>query len=251
MRFRVGRLGDELIAEWIGVARLVASRDGTRRDLVFEDHVPSAERRKLERGDVRLLLRQLAGEISLHGSAVTVGGRAVVMLGTSGRGKSTLAAALCRRGAELLADDAVGLTFTATSVDVEPAETDHWLDETSQAALQLLDPTTSSPSAKRPIAARTSRTAVAAAAIFELRWAPDGPPRAMRRRGVEALASVLPHVARFVLDSPRHQRTELEHLERLVREVPVYVLERPRSFDLLTEGIDIIDTLCFKETGES
>lgn len=249
--FRVGRIGDDLIAEWVGVARLIARRDGTHHELVFADHVPAAERRKLERGDVRMLLRQLTGQISLHGSAVSIGGRAVVMLGTSGRGKSTLAAALCRTGADLLADDAVGLTFTTTSVDVEPTETDHWLDELSRGAVGLVEEPTFAATPKRPIAARAALTTVPAVAIVELRWTRDGQPRATRRHGIEALASVLPHVARFLVDSPPHQRAELEQLERLVREVPVYVLERPRSFELLTAGIDIVNALCFKETGES
>lgn len=43
--------------------------------------------------------------IVLHASAVRVGDRAVLFCGPSGEGKSTLAAALCEAGHELVADD--------------------------------------------------------------------------------------------------------------------------------------------------
>ncbi len=46
------------------------------------------------------------GEI-IHASAVAIGGRAVLLTGASGSGKSELAWALCREGASLIADDAV------------------------------------------------------------------------------------------------------------------------------------------------
>jgi hypothetical protein len=48
---------------------------------------------------------QLAGVPLLHGCAVEVGGRAIVVLGASGAGKSTVAAALVAAGHALLSDD--------------------------------------------------------------------------------------------------------------------------------------------------
>ncbi len=47
------------------------------------------------------------GRLVLHGSAVDVGGTAVVLLGQKGAGKSTTAAALLDRGHSLLTDDLV------------------------------------------------------------------------------------------------------------------------------------------------
>ncbi len=56
----------------------------------------------------------------LHGSAVTLGGRAVGFLGPSGTGKSVLCAELVRLGAGFLADD--GLALEPTTVPtVDPA----------------------------------------------------------------------------------------------------------------------------------
>jgi len=49
----------------------------------------------------------------LHASTVALEGRAVVILGASGRGKSALALALMARGAQLVADDQTLLSVRA------------------------------------------------------------------------------------------------------------------------------------------
>lgn len=51
---------------------------------------------------VHLMLRH---ELVLHASAVQVGGQALAFVGSSGMGKSTLAAALCELGCGLVSDD--------------------------------------------------------------------------------------------------------------------------------------------------
>jgi hypothetical protein len=242
--FRVGKERDDLVAEWVGMARLVASRDGARHELSFEDAVPDEERRKLARGTARLLLRQLSGELGLHGAAVELGGRAVVLVGGSGYGKSTLAAALCARGGRLLADDAVALATADGSVLVEPTEIDHWLDGDARHALGI---STSPHPNKVPVAATPAPSGVPVAAVVRLAWSADGDAVELHERtGVDALASLLPHVVRMILDSPSHQRTELLRLEALVAAVPIGVLERPARFDLLDRAVDITAELCLK-----
>ena len=56
------------------------------------------------------------GYLPLHGSAVQIGGHAVIFSGRSGAGKSTLAAALARRGHRLLCDDVCALDFSGGTV---------------------------------------------------------------------------------------------------------------------------------------
>ncbi len=54
-------------------------------------------------------LLQQRGVLPLHASAIEAGGRAIVLAGNSGEGKSTLAAAFHRAGYRVLADDVVAV----------------------------------------------------------------------------------------------------------------------------------------------
>jgi hypothetical protein len=62
----------------------------------------------------------LRGVVCLHGSVLAHGGQALAVLGEGGAGKSTIAAALVRRGAVLLSDDLVVISRTAPHPRVEP-----------------------------------------------------------------------------------------------------------------------------------
>ena len=63
------------------------------------------------------------GVLVLHGAALDVGGRAVVLLGEKGAGKSTTAAALIARGHRLLTDDLVALAPDASAPAILPGPT--------------------------------------------------------------------------------------------------------------------------------
>ena len=244
LRFRLGRRGDEVIAEWLGVATLVASRDGARSSLTFDEGVSAMQRDKIRRGGARILLGQLRGELGLHGSAVAFHGRALAFVGASGHGKSTLAAALCARGGTLLADDAVALAVSTTSTNVEPTEEIHWLDAAACGALALPPP--SAELVKAPIAARRgASTPVALVAIVELAWGGSVP--VLDEPGpVESIARLLPHLGRILVDSPASHLHELEQLTRLFANVPFYTLTRPMAFEALPATVDRLIALCSK-----
>jgi HPr kinase/phosphorylase len=55
-------------------------------------------------------MQNAAEPVIVHGSAVSVAGRGILILGASGAGKSALALALAGRGAALVADDRVVLS---------------------------------------------------------------------------------------------------------------------------------------------
>lgn len=81
-------------------------------------------------GTVAALRLCLEKEFSLRGSAVEIGGKAVVMIGTA-CGTSTLAAALAQRGHALLADGMVPVPGSAPGVrplKSRPATTTLWPD---------------------------------------------------------------------------------------------------------------------------
>lgn len=62
---------------------------------------------------------QLKGALTLHASAVAVGGRAVLILGVSGAGKSTTAAAFVSRGHPMVSDDVAVLDPASGSLAVQ------------------------------------------------------------------------------------------------------------------------------------
>ncbi len=243
VRFRVGRDGDDYVAEWVGLARVITDRSGARWRVTFAEDAGALERAKLERGGLVLLRRQLDGELALHGSAVAVDGRAVVMLGGSGLGKSTLAAALVAGGGELLADDAVAVEGSPARVIA--TERDHWLDAAAREHLGLapLD----ADRAKGPLAARAVAGGAELAAVVELAWSDVGPPSLTRLEGMQALGRVLPHVVRLVLDDASLQRRELDQLDVLLARTPTFVLARPRSFAALGASVDMVRALCSKD----
>jgi hypothetical protein len=67
------------------------------------------------------MVLRLRGTSCLHASAVNIDGKAVVFVGPSGSGKSSLAAAFVQRGFRVLSDDVVALTNHGSMVMVEPA----------------------------------------------------------------------------------------------------------------------------------
>jgi hypothetical protein len=268
--FRIGSDGDDVIAEWLGLARLVARRDGSASRL---EVLPGADVRaveKIELGSARLLLRQLAGELALHGAAVARGRRAVVLLGRSGDGKSTLAAWLCARaGATLLADDAIAIDETVEDEAraphergavprwvVLPAERDHWLDEAARCAVGLDAPGHAAKAAasigKAPVpAARSCGGAAPLKALVALVFNDVPAPRWTRLRGVDAIAALVPQSVRFVLDDPAVQRRELDRLARLVESVPVFQLERSRDLAHLDATGALVDDVLLGEAKDS
>lgn len=86
------------------------------------------------------LLMHQHGRCILHGSAIMVGGRAVLFCGPSGAGKSTLAAALAARGFGHVADDQCVLSgLGASEVLVHPDGRAHKLWEQAIQKLDLAD----------------------------------------------------------------------------------------------------------------
>jgi hypothetical protein len=88
--------------------------DGPTRKIAYRPDGGSAEAARWEHRLGSTALPLLAGErggLPLHASAAAVNGRAVVICGVTGRGKSTLAATLAARGHAPLAEDGVVVRF--------------------------------------------------------------------------------------------------------------------------------------------
>lgn len=71
-------------------------------------------------GTMMAILLFQRGRLVLHGSAIRIGDRAVAFLGTSGAGKSTIAAALTRRGHTLITDDVAPIDLSGERPFIVP-----------------------------------------------------------------------------------------------------------------------------------
>ncbi len=87
--------------------RVLISADG--RELLCESDAGNAQWTAIVAAQALPLAATLRGLEVLHASGVVVGGKAVLISGAAGAGKSSLAAALMRAGGLLLSDDAVAL----------------------------------------------------------------------------------------------------------------------------------------------
>lgn len=124
-------------------------------------------------GPVLALLLMQRGIVVLHGAVVAIDGRAVVILGQSGDGKSTTAAACAARGHAVLSDDLAPLEVSDTGVTVRPTSAVVRMSDPS--LLPSSRPPGLPPSSWRaadkttvPVAPRTSHAPVPVAAIVAL-----------------------------------------------------------------------------------
>ncbi len=128
--FRWRRAEGGVVAEWVGVLRVHVDASG-RPSFTTANGANEQLAAKLKNTAAMAFVRALRGLPSLHGSAVAKSGNAIVCIGDSGAGKSTVAAALCSIGFELLADDVVALELIDGCWIVHPTEEVHWLEDAS------------------------------------------------------------------------------------------------------------------------
>jgi hypothetical protein len=243
-RFRVGRSGSDLVADWPGVATLITDRSGARCDYrVVERALPPDLAAKLYAGQVRGLLRHLDGELTFHASAVALDQVGVLFIGGSGAGKSSLAAALCtRHGAEFFSDDAAGVLLDPPRL--QRLETDHWLLPEAATALGLGSPLGRD---KRPWApTRMAQHPARLAAIVLLGFTEWG--RGARRleplRGTAVFQALNAAAFRFIVDEPAVARRDLDQIAALAAQVPSFRLDRsPSPAGLLQDSTLIRDLL--------
>jgi hypothetical protein len=240
--FRIGRRGEEVIAEWKDTARLVARHDGVGARLEAMEGVSEDDLEKIRNGSAVLLVRHLEGKLAMHGAVVAEGDRAVALLGRSGHGKSTLAAAVCAEGAVLYADDAIAVDpADGGAWLVLPLERQHWLDARARSALG--DPAAPDEAGKRPFPAQSAGTVPARlVAIVDLCF-DESEPNLRRISGLDAMASLVPQAVRFALDDGERHKRELEMLTAIVSAVPMYCLGRRRDFALLPSAVRLVRQL--------
>jgi hypothetical protein len=238
---RIGRAGDRVVAEWVGMARLDVARDGSDVRFTSEPGASPETVEKIRRGTAALLVRHLRGHLGLHASAVQHEGAAIAFVGASGQGKSTLAAYACSdHGAALIADDALAVEREGGSERwlAVPLEREHWLERDACEALGF-EVGAAEQKASR-LAVRAAEQPAVLSAIVLLDFANRAQPELLRLTPVEALAALVPMVLRFIVDEPAAQRLELDALASLLEHVPIVRLERPRGLVYLPDAFEAV-----------
>ena len=177
------------------------------------------------------VLLALRGETTLHASAVSLGGRALAIAGASGRGKSTLAALLCRLpGAELVTDDLLRLVPCGDRPLCAPGPADIRL-RASAAALTEDPPQPCGRTADDCLALRPHRLAedlVPLHGVVLPQPRRDGQPLRITRITGARVVTALARCPRILpWTHANNLRDQFEWFGAIARAVPVYEAELP------------------------
>lgn len=217
------------------------------REIVV-DPIPNADDRALRLGIVGPLLGVILmqrGLFVLHASTVAIDGAAVAFFGPSGRGKSTLTAAMTRAGHPLVADDMTVIDTASTPPLVQPGfpRVKLWPDSASALEhdveeLPLIHPARTKRSVQLPAAPERDRYPLARCYLLE-----DG--------DAESSSEIVPREAILALIGSTYQSfwlhqsgasgPNLVHCGALVRSGVVRRLRRRRAFDALPDVVRFVE----------
>lgn len=188
----------------------------------------------------------LRGVEPLHATSVVVNGRAIAIMGDSGYGKSTLAAALIRRGCPLLTDDVLVLEDLGNGMQAYP----------SLARLKLRPDSADAAFARRrslqmntftdkmilPLSASEhAGNEVPLGAIFVIPSSAGSAAIAIRRvRGHRSLLPIIQNSFDTSFLDRRRLEQQFAFACRLAKAVPISVLSFPRQLDMLPAVADAL-----------
>lgn len=203
------------------------------------------------------LLSLKPGYLVLHASAMQVEKRTIAILGTSGQGKSTLAAWFASRGFPLLTDDCLVLRKDVLRRD-PPAQ--QWLAQPSYHSVRLWPESVNAlridESALREFAHYSSKRRTGKAAEFQFatggsvlaacfvladsQTEQPGAPAVRTLSVNEAFLELARAVFRLDAENEQINRSEFEVLTSLVDTVPFWSLTYERKFESLPEVEKVI-----------
>jgi hypothetical protein len=219
------------------------STDGSQITWARPDAADLPSVRKDVLGRVLAVCLHQQGVIALHGSAVQLSNVAIAFLAPKFHGKSTTAAALVDSGARLLADDVVAVS-TGNPPSVLPSVPfiQLWKDSAARVAAgaESVPGGEDSPKLQRRWEGpgQNAETAAPLDAVYLLAPVPPGAPAGVRRlrlSGVEGALALLGQAKVGNLLGVERRADLLQSTSELADRIPVYRLEVPRDFDLLSD----------------
>ena len=212
----------------IGLLQSPDLAENTRRHLLVDQVVP--------------YLATLDGDIVLHSSAISIGGRGIAFVGPSGAGKSSLAAAFVQAGASVLCDDYLLLRRRGDAYEATAAypglrlwgdSADHFAGDAEELPLVAHF----SDKRRLPLGEADQRPVPLIAIIALGRRPGDDEPICQLGPlpGVEAFMRVFQQAFRLERTGRERQQADLDRFARLTEQVPVLGLEHRRSYDVLPE----------------
>lgn len=225
-----------------GIFETIVSADGSD---VACARLGDADQRTFEANLLNFVLSAaltLRGEEPLHATVLEREGRAFALLGPSGAGKSTLAAFLVARGARLVTDDMLRLTFANGRAMAHHGP--HRLKLFDEQARLLLPEAVAAGHFNRlsgklmvePPADATNRALPRPlAAMF---WLGDSPPRSdevrsARLSGTALARALLSSAMNIRYHAPDRLARQMRFAGRVAETVPVHALAYPRRHELL------------------
>ena len=234
---------DGIVLEWRAVGRFtIRPHHGVQVEPARE--AAATVVREFMQGPVAAVRLRQRGFLVLHGSAVTLNGRAVVFCGASGWGKSTLAAALHRRGHPVLADDyaAIRVGVRRASLHLGRPVLRLWPDSAralgfDAAALPRIHPLAD----KRRVRTRRSlgvRTVQLSRVVI---LAPGSPSEVVPLDPTNALIELLRHSYGARTLAALRPVNHFAQCAALARIVPIVRLGVPRSLPHLPELVRLVE----------
>jgi hypothetical protein len=240
--------GKDVLLDFPGVGRFLV-RGGKE---ILIDTVPDADE-----GAVRAYLVSMAfgalfhqrGIVPLHASAIDVADGCIAFVGGSGAGKSTLAAALAQRGHQVITDDVCFLQLDDNhNFRVWPGIGHIRLWEKAVSALrcdgsEVLREMHGFNKYFIPVRPpRNPSECRALRRVYQLELAPERAVEVTRLNGASAVEVLVQNVyqtrlAQHLGYKPRVFRA----CAAAARNVPVFRFSRPLDFDVLTQGIELLE----------
>lgn len=199
-------------------------------------------------GTVMGVLLMQRGILPIHGSAVVMEGRCIIFVGVSGAGKSSMAAALCKNGYSLLADDISAVKFDENGlpwVQSGYPQQKLWQDSVSMLGIDITLLQRIYDDMDKyavPVTMGFWGHPVLLNAIYEINVQAGNNLPIIPVIGAEKVATIMSHTYRSgFLEG---LGLKIEHFKRcatMAKCTPVFRLTRPEGVTLLDQQVDILE----------